>query len=178
MAALTIVLAVAQLLVLIYTFVLATMNMVRVSGVRPPMVLNVVAMIGAVLLMIRRDTYLPFLGHAAFPPSLIKDKMIPDKANVQAILNLKDAGIPDGTKIAYWGANPSKKTVSNPRDAYKDYKNAGVTQVMGGKAVIVFHCPSKYQVQRSVTLDRHVHYRVVNANGLMGPVETQKVNCE
>ena len=128
----------------------------------------------ALWLAAQRDTYLPFLADAAFPAALVKDAYIPDHANVETVVNVNE---PNGTKIAFWGALPSDKVATNPRVAYSDYKNAGVAEVNNGKATLKFWCPSKYNIPFGMTLDRHVHYRVLDANGMMSSVKTVFVKC-
>ena len=138
-------------------------------------VFSLVSCILALILMFQRDTYLPFLGYTALPKSLIKDMIAPANSNVYANIEVKD--VPDGTKIIYWGAKPSKLPLPNPWDAYDHYQNAGVTEIRGGKAQLRFHCPATYKVPSGVTLNRHVHYRICYEDGMIGPVETTYVDC-
>jgi len=104
----------------------------------------------------------------------VKDVYIPDHANVETVIHVNE---PDGTKIAFWGALPSDKVAPNPRKAYSNYANAGIAEVYHGKATLKFWCPSKYNVPFGMTLNRHVHYRVVEANGMMSAVRTTYVKC-
>lgn len=136
-----------------------------------------VVLVAAVWLAVHRDTYLPFLAPTALPHSLIID---PDndirtvKSNVHTTVKV-DA--PDGTKVAFWGALPSNEVKPSPQDAYSDYSNAGVTLVQNGMASISFFCPAKYTVPWGKTLDRHIHYRVINKSGMISEVKTVFVNC-
>lgn len=142
-----------------------------------PMLVKVYAIIVFLLalwLAVRRDTYLPFLGHAALPPTVFRDNSAPADANIYVSLPFD---VPDGTKVVYWGAKPTKVTLPNPWDAYDHYQNAGVTEVRGGKASMRFHCPSKYKIPSGQTLNRHIHYRIVSNNGIVGPVQTTYVDC-
>ena len=109
---------------------------------------SIVAAGFAIYLMFLRDTYLPFLGYAAIPRNLIKDMIAPANSNVYASIYVKD--VPDGTKIIYWGAKPSKLPLPNPWDAYDHYQNAGVTEIRGGKAQIRFNCPAAYKIPNAV----------------------------
>lgn len=129
----------------------------------------------SVFFSFQRDTYLPFLGNAAFPVSLLKADAAPPGANVEVTLPL-DAK--DGDRVLYWGAMPGNSVVPNPWDAYGQYENAGIATVKGGKVTLRFHCPTKYQVPYGKTLERHVHFRVCcPKTGMLGRVETANVNC-
>lgn len=124
----------------------------------------------------QRDTYLPFLGQTVFPPSLVKEAAVPENANSQATIDV--AWAEDGTKIAYWAANPAEEVVSTPRQAYSGFANAGIAVVKDGKAVLKFECPAQYKVGSfDKTLNRHVHYRVIRDRGMLGRVKTVWVEC-
>ena len=135
-----------------------------------------IVLVSAIYLLIQRDMYLPFLGQTAIPTSLFKENISPNGSNVETDLVI-DA--PDGSRVLYWGAqaDTQSKVFSTPQLAYKDYANAGIAVVSKGKATIRFFCPVKYEVPWGKTLDRHIHYRVVLDNGLIGPVRTTYVNC-
>lgn len=137
-------------------------------------VLALLALIYAFILLFNRDTFLPFLGYAALPSTVIKDPIAPADSNVYITLNV-DA--PDNTKLIYWGAKASKITLPNPWLAYNDYENAGVSIVKNKQAQIRFHCPAKYKIPYGQTLNRHIHYRLSYPNGIMSPVETKYVEC-
>lgn len=143
------------------------------------------AFIAALVLAVDRDTYLPFLNNAVFPSSLVKSVYSPPGANVEAVIIVDEK---DGTKIAYWGAKPlymNGATIpQTPQEAYANYSNAGVAEVKNGQAILKFFCPSKYNINNiypwATTLDRHVHYRVIDSHkhkGMMSPVYTKWVKC-
>jgi hypothetical protein len=146
------------------------------------MALALMAFLGAMHLATKRDTYLPFLGEAAFPRAVLA------KDDVQAIEAAGDrtmrvmapigGSVRDGSLVVYWAAKADKddKVISTPREAYADSSNAGVAEVRGGKAALMLACPSRYTV-RGKTLNRHVHYRVQQSDGLFGPVMTLKIQC-
>jgi hypothetical protein len=136
---------------------------------------GLVIFIMAFWLAMHRDTYLPFLSPAAFPPSLIKD--VKDESANKNVHTVIDVDAPDGTKIAFWGALPSNTVQPTPQIAYDNYSNAGVATVMNKQASISFLCPAKYNVPWGATLNRHIHYRVINANGMMSSVKTVYVEC-
>lgn len=127
-------------------------------------------------LIIQRDTYLPFLGNTAMPTSFFKTAVSPEGANVEAVI---DVNAPNNTKVVYWGAMPADKSkvMPNPTSAYKDYTNAGIATVVDGKAKIRFFCPMKYEVPWGKVLERHIHYRVITKDGVIGPVKTSYVKC-
>jgi len=129
----------------------------------------------ALWLAVQRDTYLPFLGYAAIPSSVIFEPTAPSNANVYLTLPIN---APNGTKVMYWGAKPTKMTLPNPWEAYDHFANAGVVEVQDEKATIRFHCPAKYRIPGGYELKRHIHYRVQTDDGMFGPVETKYVDCE
>lgn len=134
-----------------------------------------IVLIMTLWMVFRRDTYLPFLGYAAFPKSLIPNDFAPVNSNTEITVPFN---APDGTRVIYWGAMSSAKTQDSPQAAYGDYSNAGVTTVQHGEAVVRFHCPAEYYVPWGKKLKRHLHYRFCCAkSGLIGPVKTLWVNC-
>ncbi len=138
-------------------------------------VVSLIAGVTAVWLMFQRDTYLPFLGSAVLPSSVLVDDRVPEGANTELSIGLNVA---DGTKVIYWGAEPSTSIINNPWDAYEKYTNVGVATVHKGSAVIKFKCPAEYKVMGAKKLKRHIHYRLCcTKQSMMGPVETVYVNC-
>jgi hypothetical protein len=132
----------------------------------------------ALWLAVRRNTYLTFLAPTVFPYSLVKDAKdfgsTKGDHNVHTTIKV-DA--PDGTKVVYWGALPSTGVQPTPQIAYDDYSNAGVALVSGGAVQVSFFCPAKYRIPWGKVLDRHVHYRIINKDGMISSVRTQFVKC-
>lgn len=136
--------------------------------------------------LFKRDTFLPFLGISFFPNSLILDQKVPQGANIEYELNMR--GYENGTRIIYWAANKtnSNKVIEDPFEAYRDFHNAGIANVVNGKAIIKVFCPDQYKVGTMTSmidnskqvLDKHFHYRIIfKGTGLMSPVMTAKLNC-
>lgn len=138
--------------------------------------LLLIVMISAILLMINRNTYLPFLGSSAVPYVFFQKDLVPEGATITQEIHLKD--IKDGSRLIYWGANKKKNDISpNPKEAYGDYSNAGVTEVKDNKATLLFHCPNAYNAFNK-TIDRHIHYRIIDKDSaLLSPVYTIYVKC-
>jgi len=124
--------------------------------------------------------FLPFLGIAAYPPSLIPNEMYPPNTNQEIELNLN---YPNGTKIIYWAASPSPSINSiynNPYDAYGTYKNSGVAIINNNIVKLKFLCPSKYKVpfNGNYPLNKHIHYRIAYPNNpILSSVKTININC-
>ena len=138
--------------------------------------ISVVVLLCAMYVALNRNTYLPFLGYTALPPSMFLDVFEPRDATQEIVL---DVDAPDGTKVVYWAANNSKKDAVhvNPMVAYSDYSNSGIAVVMKKKAVVRFRCPDKYKAGMSI-INKHIHYRLVVPNSpLMSPVYTKYVYC-
>ena len=126
-------------------------------------------------IVIQRDTYLPFLGQAVLPLSVLKDDMTPEHASI--VVNVK-VNSKEGTKVIYWAANPDESgdVVKSPFKAYADYKNAGIAKVDNGIATLKLNCPSRYSVPFG-TLSKHIHYRLINDKGMMSRVHTVMIDC-
>ena len=63
----------------------------------------------AVILMMKKDTFLPFLGLAHLPNTLIADEKIPQGANVSYSIDMSD--YEEGTVVIYWSANKTDKII-------------------------------------------------------------------
>ena len=145
-------------------------------------VIFVIAAAGYTLL--KRDTFLPFLGISFIPNTLLISQKVPQGANVEYELDMR--GHENGTRVIYWAANKTNKVIEDPFEAYKDFHNVGVTSVSNGRAIIKVFCPDQYKVGTMTSfidnskqvLDKHFHYRIVfKDTGLLSPVMTAKLNC-
>lgn len=124
-----------------------------------------------------KEVFLPFLGSAVYPISLIPSEMYPGNTNFSIE---HDFNYPDGTKIIYWAAIglDDNHVFNNPNDAYGNYKNSGISVVNNFKAVIHLHCPDKYKIPNGTVLDKHLHYRVALPNNpILSDVKTIYINC-
>jgi len=122
--------------------------------------------ISAVLLLVfsARETFLPFLGTAAFPCGVLEPKVPADATLEVTILTVPN------THILYWAAQPGNADRSW-EVAYGTYHNSGVVvSNEKGEATLPIRAPGGYQVPRK-TLLPHVHYRTC-LDGMLGPVET------
>lgn len=164
---------IAQSIVNLFAFVGCIM--VILAKKKSPVLILVCVVIGTIAtwLLTQRDIYLPFLGYAALPPTLIKDRFMPNNANVEAVIEVDAI---DGTRVLYWGAKSSDEVKPSPWKAYDDWSNAGVAIVKDKKAIVIFHCPGQYEVGMRGKIDRHMHYRVLN-KAMLGPVKTAYVKC-
>jgi len=148
--------------------------------VRKPTVaaaLFILAAIAALYVGLHRDTYLPFLGEAVLPCSLLKEQ-IPEHADTEVTVS----GLTPGAKVLYWAAEPSKETkgldsLKNWQQAYLEFANAGVARVSAdGHVVLRIRKPQPYTVPLKGRLEAHVHWRVCKDGGMVGPVQTTPVN--
>ena len=132
----------------------------------------------AVILMMKKDTFLPFLGLTVLPSTLIANEKVPNGANLSYTIDMSD--YEEGTTVVYWAANKTDAIIEDPYEAYKNYNNVGVSKVKNGKADVRIFCPDRYKVRKvfNQLLERHFHYRIVfKETGFLGPVMTVKVNC-
>lgn len=123
----------------------------------------------AIFVGFSRDSYLPFLGQAVVPCSVLQER-IPDKADLKVRIIA-----PVGRKVLYWAAASSndKEKLLNWREAYGDYENAGVALAgEDGSALLQVRRPQSYWVPPGRKLEPHVHYRICGDDGMMGPVRS------
>jgi len=126
-----------------------------------------------------KEIFLPFLGSAAYPPSLIPGAMHPPNTNFTVELNFN---YPDGTKVIYWAAESNaqepNEVYNNPQEAYGSFKNSGVAIINNGKTLLHLNCPDKYKIPTGRTLKKHIHYRIAFPNNpILSSVKTMYINC-
>jgi uncharacterized membrane protein YuzA (DUF378 family) len=126
----------------------------------------IVVGLATILLAVRRNTYLPFLGEAVIP------KPITDSTPDGSTTTKKISGLPSKVKVLYWAAKQSKDVIGNPKDAYDNYTNQGVTTTdKDGNATLSVRKPASYDVNK-MHLAPHIHYRYWTTNGMASPVYT------
>ena len=132
-----------------------------------------VSIVGIILLINyapKRDYYLPFLGDSVIPSGLLVPHF-PENANFSKQIKIKPK-----QKIVFWASEPSNKPSKMPWEAYKKYKNSGVA-IANERGIVTLRVrkPGVYSKPWGYgdsTLKRHIHYRVVRSNGMLGRVET------
>lgn len=134
-------------------------------GRQPPTYLVWAAGLGIVMLATDRTTFLPFLGECALPPTVFQTAT--PRALLQGADRIVTIPAPRGAvHVVWWAAETS---ASHPRQAYGTYTNAGVVDVVSGdKTVTIALAP----VGQYWKIPKHLHYRAVYPNGLLGPVKT------
>jgi hypothetical protein len=148
------------------------LNLVRVNPDGWAGTLTLIAgCIGSVHLLSSRDSYLPFLGNAVFPPAVLALKTPSDAAFTATV-----PAPPGATHVVYWASESAAGVAPAPGDAYGNFGNSGVVAVSSGIANLPLRCPAQYKVNGK-TLPRHVHYRVIYPSGIAGPVQSSNVTC-
>ena len=126
--------------------------------------------IAALFLGFARDSYLPFLGPAVLPCSLLKVQT-PEGADYEKRVLVKP-----GVKVMYWAAEPATERLSDIHDwrkAYLKFMNAGCARANDyGVAVLLVRNPQPYSVPLKGRLEPHVHYRSCGDGGMMSRIET------
>ena len=121
--------------------------------------------------LIKRDTFLPFLGDCAFPCSsnLFKNAY-PKNSNEMIIIKTPYRN----AKIIYWASQEDEDEIKEtPWEAYGQMENTGITTTdQEGNATLKFAKPTRYKIPSGKVLKRHVHYRVCKKNYMLGRVET------
>jgi uncharacterized membrane protein YuzA (DUF378 family) len=131
----------------------------------------VVAM-SAIVLMVQRDTFLPFLGKTVMPQPITEHTPKGD------LIKKTVENLPPNVKVIYWASLPSDKVVDNPEDAYGDYSNQGVTTSDAkGNAILHVKNPASYKIPSYYdpfkgTLKPHIHYRYWTSNGMASRLYT------
>jgi uncharacterized membrane protein YuzA (DUF378 family) len=134
--------------------------------------LYIVVGVCALLLAFRRDVYLPFLGQTLIPAGALSLKT-PQGANESVEVRTRP-----GAKVIYWASEPdpngSDKQVKSWKEAYGEYENSGVViAAEDGKAILRIRGPPQpYKVPMKGKLAPHVHFRVEDAHGIFGSVQT------
>lgn len=131
-------------------------------------VVYVLVGLSALLHIVSRNFYLPFLGDSVFPCNSMVEK-VPEHANTEVTVST----LPN-VNVIYWASESNKEVVKNPWLAYDQYSNAGVTRSdVNGVAKLKFREPSAYKVPLGMkTLQPHVHYRVCSHPGMLSEVKT------
>ena len=111
------------------------------------------------LMILNRDTFLPFLSENFVPAKFLKlDDIHPAKYEKKINISVKP-----NSKVIYWAADPGKDISKNWKKGYGKFDNSGVvTSDATGSAEIMLVCPSRYIVHGYKILPKHVHYRVYN----------------
>ena len=130
--------------------------------------------VAALSVAFRRDMYLPFLGETVLPGGALTVKT-PQNANDQITMKT----LPNA-KIVYWASEPNPtqgKELPNWSEAYDEFENSGVALADGdGNAVLRFRGPPQaYTVPLKGRLEPHIHFRICDAHGMTGPVQTRMI---
>lgn len=127
--------------------------------------------LSAVILMYKRDHWLPFLGKAVLPESLIP--LSNNKLKTDRIIKIK---VPPNVKVMYWAADKMKDDKQDVFKAYNGYINSGVVKSnKHGIASLPIKTGNGYIVPNGKQIPRHIHYRYVEEdNGMLSRLETVK----
>jgi uncharacterized membrane protein YuzA (DUF378 family) len=127
--------------------------------------------ISAVILIINRNTWLPFLGWSAIPSSLI-----PNKTNEGD--KVVEVQVKPNMRVLYWGATQQAEENPDVELAYNNFSNSGVVVAdEKGIARLVLKDGTDYIVpgmlNRKKLIKKHVHYRTLDHKyGMISPVKT------
>lgn len=117
-----------------------------------------------------RNFYLRFLNRGVFPTGLL-DKVVIQHVNspFSTTVNLNGT---EGSYVVYWASHPGQ--YETPYDAYKRYTNAAVTKIgkNGITTIKLDQKPGTYKVPMKGTLQPHIHYRIMEHDGMLGEVQT------
>jgi uncharacterized membrane protein YuzA (DUF378 family) len=124
----------------------------------------------ALYVMMKRETYLPFLGETVIPCSVLKIQT-PEHADTVVPVH----GLEPEARVLYWASEPATDgltRINDWRKAYLTFANAGVAVVdADGHVELKIRRPQPYTVPIKGRLEAHVHWRVCGPNGFLGPVQ-------
>jgi hypothetical protein len=162
-------------LVLVFAMVLGTAGntILGIRQVAPGYWMTLLATLATIYLVAQKTTFLPFLGETVLPPSVLKMS-----APTESTFNVTVKAPGRASHVIYWAAEPESGIISGPREAYGKFSNAGVVPVIDASATLPLFCPAVYKVpMKSNPLKKHVHYRAVFPEGILGEIKTQNVLC-
>ena len=142
-------------------------NKLLKTNYRIDKVIYVIVACAAILLAIKKETWLPFLGWTILPTNLLDQKMPLEYDSKYEIKTEPNK------KIVYWAAmgknNPNQDVVN----AYGNYENSGVTMSdANGNAVLYILAGEGYVTPYGIRKSKHIHYRLVMSNNSLGRVHT------
>ena len=152
-------------------------NLVHFIG-RIPIIENsiyILVFIAAVILLVQRNTYLPFLGETVYPVPLEDVPTVITKDGPTSKVTLD---VPSNSKVVYWAAQSAPNGETNyefnkPKDAYANYSNYGIgTSDKNGDLTVTINTPASYKLWYGVKKS-HIHYRYWLENGFLSSVYTQ-----
>jgi len=135
--------------------------------------LGAVYVVMTIFLLSDRDVFLPFLGETVFPKALLRPQ---EPTETSKTVRVEMKGVVDGTPVVYWAAEPSESHVKDPWTAYSNYENAGVSLVQMETVEFKVRPPASYFVPSGRLLKQHVHYRILQANGMLSNVKTAYIS--
>lgn len=139
------------------------------EGVVSSLIFTLVGFAGLYFIL-RRDYYLPFLGETVMPCAVLEDRT-PSGADTEVTVQ-----VPPGAKVLYWAAEPSNedlKKINDWKEAYAKFENVGVTSADdAGVATLRVRVPQPYTVPFKGRIEPHIHYRICQAGGMIGRVNT------
>lgn len=136
-----------------------TANATVFPNILGPVLARVLALaigIAAVVSALDRNYYLPFLGECVVGG--ITEG--PAKDTPKNFFTLQ--GLPAQTRVLYWSAQEGTSAFPDPKTAYGDYSNSGMTVSSStGEATVALPCPAGYSVRSFLKkeIPPHFHYR-------------------
>ena len=124
----------------------------------------------AIIVGIKKATWLPFLGETVLPSQFIPNK---EKEDSDLIVTVNVSPL---TRVAYWASSPQKNIniIPDVVTAYGDYSNSGVVvSDASGNVDLSIESSSPYRIPSGEVLKRHIHYRELDHElGFIGEIKT------
>ena len=131
--------------------------------------------LSALILFLRRDYYLPFLGNTVM--------VIPNNKISENSIKVTLSGLPPNVNVVYWASKSDENVFANFTQAYGDLSNSGTKRTDdNGNIIIDIECPSEYNIKKfgivQKKLKKHVHYRYELSPGMFSRVYTKYITTE
>ncbi len=129
--------------------------------------------LSGIYLSVQLDFWLPFLGPAAFPPTIVNN----DNTDIVEVTTKTETIKVDNraTKVAVWYANV--KDSKSYIEAYGDWNTSkvyAIPQAETGTLSPTMTIPLLEEPVGYMGLKPHIHYRFIYPNGIMSKVHTLK----
>ena len=136
----------------------------------------------ALVVFLWRNQFLYGFFTSLVAPTILPCAVLQEREPAHADTTVNVSGLEPGAKVLFWAAEPATDglaTIKTWDRAYLDFANAGVTRVdPTGHVALRIRKPQPYTVPVMGGLMPHVHWRVCQDGGLMGPVQTTAVDSQ
>jgi len=131
-------------------------------------IIYIIVAIAGISLALKKETWLPFLGRTVIPTNVL-DLKVPVKYDTKVKITIEP-----NTKVIYWAALGKNNPNQDVSVAYNNYENSGValSDATGIVELLILAGDSYIVPPFGIMKPRHIHYRIVKSNNILGQVNT------